>query len=1291
MRVARAMLVLTVTLTAAVGEPLAYVGNGGDIGGSDGWKTLCGEANRAWSDLTPALVAGELPLAGVRILVIGSYAYDGPQGKILSTLRARRGELASWLRAGGVLLELAQQDGGYARTDWLPEGLLVGRADPDYPTITWTRADHPLTTTPHALDASVLAGWKLRNWSIAWEALTSWDGFENLAACGNRGECSALVEAAVGRGRVLVSVISPDSMVRQGEGDTPAKARLYFANLLHYLDECAAGRGVALRPTPALGAVKPVAGALRLAFWGAGDSALLPLLAAAGVRSPRLVSGGPAPRSADLLLIDADAASAPTAAQSASVQAYLKAGGVVVELYQNRPQRPGWLPAPEQANRGGFPADFVVPEAAAHPLFEAPNLLTGSRRAAWREGPQPIAQPPVAAILGWGVVARFGGQTSPAAVLERSVGRGRAILVAADPRGATPGLARDNAVAFLANLLTYARSAAQGKVPLAKPATLPDRRLMWTGRQIDGSVMVPTNQLIRPAGRHVEFPGRPTDLALLPDGQTLLIVDRGSLRVLDLASGELRQEVASDGGHGFVGVAVTPDGQTVYTSSVKHLVQVWRRGADGKFTRQAPLNLPGDRPAPAGLALSADGATVYVAASRLNAVLALPTNGQGEPRRIDVGVAPVDVLRVGSRLYVTCWGGRRVKEGDRSANSSGTPVRVDQRTIANDGSVSVIDLPTWQPVAEVPVGLLPTGLCADAAGQRVYIANANSDSVSVIDTASQTVSATIPVKADARLPFGSGTNDVCLSPDGATLYVACGTLNAVAVVPLRPTPSVAGLLPVGWYPGAVVAHPNGRELYVANTKGVGSLAQATSHNSHHHQGSVSLLPVPTPAELRTWTAQTAANNRLTLALAGLEPPRPGVAPRPLPARHGEPSLLQHVVYIIRENRTYDQVLGDLPQGNGDPSLVHFGREVTPNSHALAERFGLLDNFYCSGILSADGHQWACEGYVTAYLEKSFGGFVRSYPYEGDDALAYSPGGFLWDNVLAHGGSFRCYGEMVQAHIKALDPKLPATFRNTYDDFVDDGVMQRFEIRATSLIAAVQANLCPTAIGFPSNVPDIYRAGEFIKELRGFEQAGKMPSLCMILLPNDHTSGTTPGMPTPRAAVADNDLALGQIVEALTKSRFWPQTAIFVCQDDPQAGADHVDGHRSPAYVISPYSRRGTVDSANYTQVGMIKTMELILGLPPMNQLDLAAEPMATCFGSEPDLTPYTCLPNAVPLDELNPPRSALSGPALFWCDASLAQDFDEVDEADEDTLNRVLWHTCKGYDTPYPTWAAGAR
>ncbi len=390
---------------------------------------------------------------------------------------------------------------------------------------------------------------------------------------------------------------------------------------------------------------------------------------------------------------------------------------------------------------------------------------------------------------------------------------------------------------------------------------------------------------------------------------------------------------------------------------------------------------------------------------------------------------------------------------------------------------------------------------------------------------------------------------------------------------------------------------------VANVKGFGSRGsdhgiaphlqtdRSGGYNAHDYVGSVSLIPFPDEATLADYTEQVAIQMRLPEMQQAMDleagPPRPV----PVPIRPGEVSRFKHVLYIIKENRTYDEMLGDMEQGNGDPSLCLFGRDVTPNHHALAEEFVLFDNFYCNGVLSADGHQWTDEGFVTDYIEKNFGGFPRSYPYDGNDALAYSPSGFIWDHVLRKGLSFRVYGEFVKADI---DPP-GATWTDIYQDYLDG--TRNVKIRAIANLQTLVPYLAPTFVGFPGTVQDVYRAREFIKELARFEAEGNFPNFMIMLLPNDHTQGTSPEFPTPRATVADNDLALGRVVEAVSKSRFWPETVIFVVEDDAQDGLDHVDGRRTVAFAISPYTKRGVVDSNLYNQNSMLHTMELIMGLP----------------------------------------------------------------------------------------------
>src|SRR6185437_5735408 len=389
---------------------------------------------------------------------------------------------------------------------------------------------------------------------------------------------------------------------------------------------------------------------------------------------------------------------------------------------------------------------------------------------------------------------------------------------------------------------------------------------------------------------------------------------------------------------------------------------------------------------------------------------------------------------------------------------------------------------------------------------------------------------------------------------------------------------------------------------------------------------------------------------------------------------------------------YDQVLGDITEGNGDADLCVFGERITPNQHKLVREFALLDNTYCSGILSADGHQWSDTAFATDYMEKSFAGFPRSYPdgmEDSDvDALAYAPSGFIWDNALAHGKTLRDYGEFAVTEKSWRDParKGKPGFLDHYRDFVNQTGL--INIRSRPAIESLRTYLATNSVGWDLGIPDVFRAAQFIKELKQFAQSGELPNLVIICLPNDHTSGTKAGTPTPAAHVADNDVAFGQIVEAISHSRFWRETCIFAVEDDPQAGWDHVSGYRTTAYVISPYTKRRQVVSVQYNQTSILRTIELILGLPPMNMMDATATPMVDCFSEQPDVAPFVAVPNNVPLDEMNPDPKHVS-------DSSLRRDsivsarlpLEQADQCPEDLLNRIIWRAMKGPRPGYPEWA----
>ena len=851
----------------------------------------------------------------------------------------------------------------------------------------------------------------------------------------------------------------------------------------------------------------------------------------------------------------------------------------------------------------------------------------------------------------------------------------------------------------------------------------------------DGTYVVPTNQLIDPAGTTVLFPGRPVAVVRHPSEALLAVKNKADVLFLDSTTLDIKQTLPypRDGGN-YCGLVFSDDGNDFWVATSNRYLHRATRQPDGAYAWNLEIELPGPGgkgdSAPGGLALDESRGLVYVCLSRNNSVGVVDIAAKKVVEEIPVGVAPFDVKIHRDFAFVTNWGGDRPAEGTPTSLSSGTAVSVDERGIANQGSVSIIQLQQLAAVKlkdgesadviaemdnhvtpmnaargwshfSVPVGLHPSGMAFAPDGNRLFVANANSDTVSVLDTAvispdGVQVVATWVAKPAPTLPFGSAPNALVVSPDGTTLYAALGGNNCVAVMNTS-NGAVQGLIPTGWYPGAVTMDPATNTLFVANTKGVGSrheesealakrlgnyqgqsIPPGTYYNSHSHKGSVSAIPVPDGDTLKDYTYRVATNMRLPQIEAALAGKKARERVVPVPEGPGDVSPFKYVFYIIKENRTYDQVLGDLPQGNGDPSLCHFGREVTPNHHALAEEFVLLDNLYCNGVLSADGHQWVAEGYVTDYLEKSFGGFTRSYPYDGDDALAYASSGFIWNQVLAKGLTFRNYGEMVQAKITPND----ATWTDIYEQYKNGG--DAIKIEASAQIPTLQEYLCPDFIGFPGKVQDVYRAKVFLDEFAAFERNGNLPNFTMMLLPNDHTVGTKEGYPTPRATVADNDLALGQIVEAISHSSYWPEAVIFVVEDDPQAGLDSVDGHRTVSFCISPYTRRGEVVSTHYNQSSILRTMELILGLDPVNQLTLAATPMTDCFQMIPDLKPYTVKPNIIPLDEMNPPVSATRGLQRYYAKQSMKMPLDDIDEADEGLFNRLLWHAVKGYDVPYP-------
>lgn len=857
------------------------------------------------------------------------------------------------------------------------------------------------------------------------------------------------------------------------------------------------------------------------------------------------------------------------------------------------------------------------------------------------------------------------------------------------------------------------------------------------GRSGAGRAVTPVNQVITPFGRQVELPGmRPQALALSPNGKLLVVSGKtNELVVIDPQAGSVRQRVGlpnesqrlpsadivspqilqpdEEGQVSFTGLVFSPPGDRIYMSNVEGSIKVFTVAGDGKVSPSHSFPLPAakaprrDAEIPSGLAVSADGKRLYVCGNLSNQLLELDTASGETRRRFAVGVAPYDVVLTGDKAYVSNWGGRRPGPNDPTGPAGrGTLVRVDPvRNIASEGSVSVVDLQSGEVTGEILTGLHASGLAVSPNGRYVVCANAGSDHVSVIDTQSDTVLETLWAKPKPSDLLGASPNALAFAPSGKRLYAANGAQNAIAVFDFEPDEvgdsKLRGLIPVGWYPGALAFDAERNTIVAANIKGLPQAPKAakpsgTGFNSHQYSGSLSLVPLPPDEELPPLSEIVAMNMRQPKIADALLPPRPGQPPRPVPQRIGEPSLIRHVVYFIKENRTYDQVLADIAGGNGDPSLCIFGEEVTPNQHQLARQFVLLDNTYCCGILSADGHQWSTTAFSTDYMEKSFAGFPRSYPdgmgEDEDDALAYSPAGFIWDNALKHKVSIRNYGEFMKPKVRWHDaqrrrsPDFMACYR-TWKDNTGEVVFE-----SEPAVETIRPFSPAKYVGWEMAVPDQYRADFILNELREFEKKGEFPQLVIICLPNDHTSGTSAGSPTPRSCMADNDLAFGRIVEGLSRSKFWKEMAIFSIEDDPQAGWDHVSGYRTIAFCVSPYAKRKAVVSTQYNTTSILRTMEQILGLPPMNQFDASATPMFDCFTDTPDFTPYTARPSNIALDEMNPDPKAIKDDVLRN-DAvvSATLNFREIDKAPEDVLNRILWRSVRGSQVAYPEWAVSAH
>jgi YVTN family beta-propeller protein len=781
-----------------------------------------------------------------------------------------------------------------------------------------------------------------------------------------------------------------------------------------------------------------------------------------------------------------------------------------------------------------------------------------------------------------------------------------------------------------------------------------------------GPRRLPTGRALDPAGVSYDLGSMPLAMALSPEKDRVVALLNGwreqGIQVVDRGSGRVLQKIPLPAV--FLGIVFSPDGRSLYVSGGNQDVVYqfdWRdraaKLADSIVLAVKPKGPP--RPMmgmgatdgskyPAGIAISPDGRTLYAAENLGDSVAVIDLAQRRVVQRLGTERYPYGVVVApDGTVYASAWGGWTV--------SIFTP-RVNG---------------TLSEGVQVRAGRHPSALALNASGSRLFVASGSTDKITVLDTKTRNVVATLNDASPAGTGEGSTPNALALSVDGTRLFVAEADNNAVAVFDLAASTAgsssatgsdaLIGRIPSGWYPSAIGV--DGNEVLVVNGKGRGTapnpgqtqpdqphVPHSPDYTLGQINGTLTIVPAANASitDLAAFSKRVAsANGWNSASTAAKYPP------------------FEHVIYVIKENRTYDQVLGDLSQADGDPSLVFFPRAVSPNHHALAERFGIFDRFFVNAEVSPDGHNWSTAAYVTDYSEKTipsnYSDRGRSYDYEGfnrgvrpEDDVAEPSSGYLWDLAGRAGITYRNYGEFVN------NPEDPASLKDSAF------------IPTKPSLAAHTNRAYP---GWSLDIPDQVRVEIWLREFQDFMRSGKMPALEFVRLPNDHTWGAAAGKPTPRAYMADNDLALGRLIEALSKSPFWKSTVVFVLEDDAQSGPDHVDSHRSPLLVVSPYNRGGVIHRfANTTDV--LATIEDILGLARMSQFDHYGRPLREIWEATPDLSPYTALTPEVSLKEVNPKRGAMA-------EASKKLAVEVEDASDDGVFNRILWTTIKG-DKPYP-------
>ncbi|NNG41214.1 bifunctional YncE family protein/alkaline phosphatase family protein [Flexivirga sp. ID2601S] len=871
-----------------------------------------------------------------------------------------------------------------------------------------------------------------------------------------------------------------------------------------------------------------------------------------------------------------------------------------------------------------------------------------------------------------------------------------------------------------------ALTVAGGGLAAASTSAFKDHQV---GSTYADGLQVSSNQVIKPIGeRLLTESGKFMGSTVSPDQRYLAAssADRKvSLQIVDLSTYKVIWKVGTAAGVnqrlsdltvGQEGPTYSPDGKVLWLPQKNGLTR-FPVNPDGTLGAPTTVKLPkdGDKSAlPAQSTYSADGKTLYVALNGQNAVAELDPATGAVRKKHAVGIAPRQITVVGGKIYVSNEGGRPAKSGETTINSYGTQVPADPYLgTSTTGTVSVIDA-TSGAVKSIDVGLHPTALHTD--GKALFVANTGSDTVSVINTGSDKVVQTVNTQPYASSKVGYEPTSIAVQ--NGKLLVSLGRANAVAVFNYAGNPQepvgLVGLLPTDYFPMTLATV--GKQVVVTNTRGIDARGPAVTinkgpqvpvvsgHGTHSTTASLTRFTLPSDTEIKKATKTVFdqngwGNNDVQQATGNRQ------AAVPVPAKIGDPSTIKHVFLLVKENRTYDQVYGDDPRGNGDPSLAQFGKQVTPNQHNLAKQFGLYDNVYDIGTNSAEGHNWLMQGDNPAYTESSAGEYERSYDTE-DDVLGHQRSGFLWTSVESAKKSARNFGEFTQFLTKPAGADWQSYYcaAKGVEGGADPSTLTTPALKSdtSSPIPSLNDITVHDYPKFDTEIPDIYRYQIWKKD---FEKNGPA-NLNMFWLSSDHTGGA----PSSRAQVADGDLAVGKIVDQISHSKYWKDSAIFVVEDDSQDGADHVDGHRAPVQVISPWAKHGTVNSTFYSQINMVRTIQQILGAQPLNQKLAAATPMYDAFTKKPDFTPYTATPNQVPLTEsVTPPPAcgpdtpagtagaaakprtvpkAQQATAAAWESWRTKQSFTgpnpTPDSASPELMNRFTWYQANNWSKPYP-------